>query len=269
MSNSLLFHCLNIHGFDHCRWHFSQSGVVQDIVCRKGHFSCSRCKSPNVTATPVGERRIQGSPLGKQKWFLNVKMHRLRCHDCGDYNMERLPFTSSSHSRITLEMERSIIEMRHEMSINAVAEFFGVPWRRVKEVEKKALEKKYKTIRLKDVRLIGIDEIYTGRHKFKTIVRDLVSGAVLFVGDGKGKDALEGFTKKLSSSRAQIEAIAMDMSNSYHSWAEEVLPDADVVFDHFHLIKLMNTKVDEQRRETMNQLNEDEKKTLKKNAISS
>ena len=147
MCNSLLFHCLNIHGFNHCRWHFGKSCVVQDIVCQKDRFSCSRCSSPNVTATPVGERKIQGSPLGKQKWFLNVKMHRLRCHDCQSYNMERLPFTSSSHSRVTLEMERSMIELRCEMSINAVANFFGIPWRKVKEVEKSSLQKKPTTHR--------------------------------------------------------------------------------------------------------------------------
>ncbi len=62
-------------------------------------------------------------------------------------------------------------------------------------------------------------------------LRDLKSGAVLYVGDGKGADSLKPFAKKLRHSKAKITAIAMDMSKAYISWVNKNLPDAMIVFD--------------------------------------
>ena len=54
------------------------------------------------------------------------------------------------------------------------------------------------------------------------------------------------------------------MSGAYSSWVKEILPDADIVYDHFHVIKMMNKRLDDLRRRTMGQLCTDQKKSLKK-----
>ena len=112
--------------------------------------------------------------------------------------------------------------------------------------------------------IIGIDEIHIGNMKFFTIVRDLLSGTVLHVGKGKGADSLEAFSRRLKMSRCQIDAVTVDFSSAYTSWIKETLPDAMIVYDHFHLIKLMNDKLNTIRRRTMAQLEEEQKASLKK-----
>jgi transposase len=112
------------------------------------------------------------------------------------------------------------------------------------------------------VRIIGIDEIYIGNN-YKTIVRDLQSGAVLYVGSGKGGDALKGFEKRLRSAKCKIEVVAMDMSSGYSAWVKRIVRGADIVFDHFHVIKLMNERLDKIRRRTMSKLDDDTRKLLK------
>jgi transposase len=150
------------------------------------------------------------------------------------------------------------------MSIRDVARFTGLHWDTVKDIEKAWLEKKYEKIRLKDVSILGIDEVYLGKTLgFITIVRDLESGAVLYVSKGKGADALKKFRKRIKRRAKQIVAVAMDMSNAYTAWVKEVLPDADIVYDHFHVIKLMNERMDGLRRRTMNKLEAEQKKELK------
>ena len=89
------------------------------------------------------------------------------------------------------------------------------------------------------------------------------SGAVLFIGKGKGGVALDPLKSRLRRKARQIEAVAMDMSNAYSSWIGEVLPNAEIVYDHFHVIKLMNERMDALRRNTMNKLDEEQKKELK------
>ena len=57
------------------------------------------------------------------------------------------------------------------------------------------------------------------------------------------------FWKKLKHSGAKIEAIAIDMSPAYISAVRANLPEATIVFDHFHVIKYFNDKLSELRRE--------------------
>ena len=85
-------------------------------------------------------------------------------------------------------------------------------------------------------------------HRYLTVVMDLDSGAVVFVGDGKGADALKPFWKRLRPSGAQIEAVAMDMSAAFRSAVPIHLPKVVIVFDHFHLVKLFNEKLTDLRR---------------------
>ena len=96
---------------------------------------------------------------------------------------------------------------------------------------------------------IAIDEIAVAKgHRYLTVVMDLESGAVVFVGDGKGADALKPFWKRLRPSGAKIEAVAMDMSAAYRAAVSTHLPKAKIVFDHFHVVKLFNEKLSDLRR---------------------
>ena len=150
------------------------------------------------------------------------------------------------------------------MSIRAVAQWTGLHWCTVKQIEKEHLKRKYKRIRLKDTTILGIDEVYLGiKMGFITVVRDLESGAVLHIGKGKGYEALVKFRKRIRRQSKQIKAVCIDMSGAYSAWVKEVLPDTDIVCDHFHVIKMMNKRLDDLRRRTMSQLCADQKKQLK------
>lgn len=52
----------------------------------------------------------------------------------------------------------------------------------------------------------------------------------------------------------RIKAVCIDMAGAYSAWVKEVLPDADIVYDHFHVIKMMNKRLDDLRRRTMSEL---------------
>lgn len=83
---------------------------------------------------------------------------------------------------------------------------------------------------------------------YKTIVVDLKSGRILYVGNGKGADALDGFWKRIRRKGVDIKYIATDLSAAFISSVYENCPNAVHVFDHFHVVKLMNEKLDEIRR---------------------
>jgi transposase len=85
-------------------------------------------------------------------------------------------------------------------------------------------------------------------HRYLTVVLDLPSGAVVFVGDGKGAAALKPFWKRLRPSGAKIEAVAMDMAAGYRAAVATYLPKAKIVFDRFQVVTLFNDKLSDLRR---------------------
>jgi transposase len=191
-------------------------------------------------------------------------VRRIRCADCKAFSRERLGFCPGANLGYTKWLAQFVLALRREMSIKAVAWFTGLHWETVKSIEKRHLAKKYAKVPLGSVRRLGIDEVHLGKtFGFITVVRNLESGAVLFVGKGKGGEALDPFKNRLRRKAHQIEAVAIDMSNAYAAWLAKVLPDAEIVYDHFHVIKLMNDRMDGLRRTTMNQLADEQKKELK------
>ena len=83
---------------------------------------------------------------------------------------------------------------------------------------------------------------------YKTIVVDLATGRILYVGDGKGTDALADFWKRVKRKGVRIKYVATDFSAAFIASVLENCPDAIHVFDHFHVVKLMNGKLDDIRR---------------------
>jgi transposase len=150
------------------------------------------------------------------------------------------------------------------MTIKDVANHLDVGWDLVKGIQRRYLTKYYSKPRLKDLSRIAVDEISVGKnHKYLTVVLDLLTGAVVFVGDGKGADSLKPFWRRLKCSGAEIEAVAIDMSPSYISAVTDNLPEATIVFDHFHIIKLFNEKLSDLRRTIHKKITKAGQKVLK------
>ena len=135
------------------------------------------------------------------------------------------------------------------MTIRDVAKHLGVSWDMIKDIQKRDLSRRFAKPKLKYLRQIAIDEISIAQgHRYLTVVLDLDSGAVAFVGDGKGAKALKPFWKRLKGSKAKIEAVALDMSPAYREAVSTHLPGAQIVFDRFHVMKLFNDKLSDLRR---------------------
>jgi transposase len=150
------------------------------------------------------------------------------------------------------------------MTVADLAAVTGLSWDTVKDIIKAHLEKTHGHPRLKELRRLSIDELYLGRQKkFYTLVIDLDTGRIVWVARGRGADALRRFWRALRLAKAKIEAVTMDMSAAYWAAVAEHLPDAAVVFDRFHIVKLVNEKLDDLRRAMVREATGLMKKTVK------
>lgn len=248
MSTSLLYHGFGLRGYEHVCTYYEGGRIIFKIRKRDDELRCPCCSSPDVIRRGHVERFFRCLPIGlKPVWFL-LAVQRVWCMACGVIRQVRLGFAEYRRS-YTKGYERYAVELLRHMTIQDVARHLGVSWDVIKDIEKRNLRKHFAHPKLRKLKRIAIDEISIGKgHRYLTIVLDLGSGAVVFVGDGKGSEALAPFWTRLKRSRAKIKAVAIDMSPAYISAVMENLPEATIVFDHFHVIKLFNEKLSDFRR---------------------
>ena len=249
MSTSLLYHGFGIRGYQYVRTQYEGGKVIFTVRQEVGDLRCGACGSRHVVRRGVYLRRFRSLPIGGRPVQVVLDVPRVGCMDCGAVRQVPVRFADGRRS-YTKAFERHVLDLSRHMTIQDVARHLQVGWDVVKEIQKRYLGKKFGHIKLKRLRQIAIDEIAIGRgHRYLTVVLDLASGAVVFVGDGKGADALKPFWKRLKASHAKVKAVAMDMSPAYIGAVLTHLPKAVLVFDHFHIIKLFNEKLSGLRRD--------------------
>ena len=249
MSTSVWYRALGIRGYKHQSIRQQDGGIVIRVRHDGSELTCPQCGGTNITRRGTVPRSWSAPPIGSRLVTIFANVPRIACHDCHRQPVLPVPFADPRRS-YTKSFERLVLDLRQSMTLQDVARHLGISDWTVRDIEKRHLGRHFAKPRLKDLKHIAIDEISTKKgHKYLTIVMDLQSGAVVFVGRGKGAEALKPFWKRLKASHAQVEAVAMDMSSAYYQAVREHLPQAAVVFDWFHIVKLLNDKLSELRRE--------------------
>jgi transposase len=248
MSTSMLYHMMGIRGYRYVSTKYENGGVTVTITQDRKTCRCSHCDTANVILKGGEWRRFRGVPIGRKPVWIRFRVPRVQCRECGTLRQVALGF---AEPRVTYlkAFERYVLDLADCMTIQDVAKHLGVSWDVVKEIVKANLKRNFAKPRLKDLRQIAIDEISIGAgHRYLTVVLDLASGAVVHVGRGKGGDSLTDFWKRLRSSGAKIEAVGMDMSPAFIQAVKTNLPQAKIIFDRFHVMKLLNDKLSDLRR---------------------
>jgi transposase len=263
MSTTLLYHGFGIHGYQyvHTKYHNGaiHFRVRQDVF----NLRCPVCGSYKVKRRGQVMRRFRTVPIGPRPVWIELPVPRVFCHLCGIIRQVRVKFASWRRS-YTRVFERFALELSQHMTIKDVARHLGVSWDVIKDIQKRNLIRRYSFPKFHKLKQIAIDEITIGKgHRYLTIVLDLQSGAVVYVGEGKGAEALERFWKILRRQKVRLEAVATDLSPAYISAVLTHLPKAVHVFDHFHLIKLYNDGLSDLRRKLYQEAELMQRKVLK------
>jgi len=264
MSTTLLYRAFGAAGYRYVRQSFQGGQVTFTIDKPREHLRCSNCGDDDVWAQGGEERSFRTLPIGSKPVTLKLKVPRVRCFACDKVRQVKVGF-ADPRKHYTRAFERYALDLSRSMTIKDVAAHLQVSWDTIKDIQARSLQSRFGKPKLHRLRQIAIDEIAVGKgHHYLTVVLDLLSGAVVFVGDGKGVEALEPFWRRLRRSRARIRAVATDMGKAYIRAIRDNLPGVVHVFDHFHVIKLFNDKLSALRRELYNEASSDRRRKILK-----
>jgi transposase len=263
MSTSLLYHAFGLRGYDYVKTDYQEGAVIFTLRQRRHTYRCPVCNSRDVLPRGHQERTFKAVPIGHKPVRVVLPIPRVQCPSCGIVRQIPVAFADPRRS-YTHAFERYALELGRLMTIQDVARHLQVCWDTIKDIQKRDLYRRFRKPRLRKLKQIAIDEIAIGAgHRYLTVVLNLETGAVVFVGEGKGADALDPFWKRLRAARAQVEAVATDMSAAYIEAVSRCLPEATLVFDRFHVMKLVNDKLAALRRQLYAQATAEQKQVLK------
>ena len=263
MSTQVLYHGFGIRGYRHVRMETRQGRLTFTVEQPREKIRCPVCGSDHVHLRGGKTRSWKCLPIGNRPVSVEMYVPSLECQECSARRQMAVTFAEPKRS-YTKNFERYILDLSHSMTIEDIARHLGVGWDLVKDITKRHLNHRYRQPKLKHLKHIAIDEISNAKgHKYLTIVLDLDTGRVVFVGKGKKESSLRPFWKRLKASHAKIVAVAIDLSAAYQLAVRKHLPKAHVVFDRFHIIKLYNEKLTGLRRALYREATDMDKAVLK------
>lgn len=265
MSTSILYHGWNAVDYIYQSTEYAAGAIWFHIEKNPGKRICPRCRSRDfVLAGRVDPPpALRGVPIGKKQVWLVLHLHRVECHECGSIlQEERLLADPKKH--YTRQLATYVLALSRKMTIADIAEHLGMTWDTVKDILKSDLERRSQKIDWRNLTHIAIDEISVSKgQKYLTVVLNLKTGRVLHVAESRKAEALAPFFKKLRRSRTKLEAVAMDMNAAYKLALQTYYKrPCAMVYDRFHVIKLLNEQIDEIRREEMRNAESDESRKI-------
>ena len=169
--------------------------------------------------------------------------HRYRCTDCKETFSEEIPFKYPG-TRITWRAANWIKAfLRNKLSIRAIQNLTGIHWDTIRKVQLEIMEEALSERKSELLRsgykpkYLAVDEFALHKgHRYATCVMDLDEGDIIWVGIGRSMDNFEKFFAETDPSLlSEVIAVAMDMNASYNKLVEKYLPQAQIVYDRYHM----------------------------------
>jgi len=225
-------------------------------VCRQ------RCRKVHSVRK---EREWRDLSMRKLPLKLRYRPRRVECPRCG-LRVEDVPW-AEPWARVTAALSNAVARLARELSWQGTARQYGLNWKSVATIVKRAVQYGLKNRARPAVHAIGIDEVSRRKGQvYLTVVYDLERRVLLWVGEDRTEEAVKKFfTEEMGPRRCHtLQVVCMDMWAAYANLVRQHARNGQILFDRFHIVKHLNEAVDEVRRAEMQRLTKKEKVIFKR-----
>lgn len=221
--------------------HVSRHKMIHVTAKPTNRPNCKHCQSPDLHIKATHKRMVKHTRQGNQVMFLHLKVPKYHCLQCGRYF--RHVFTGIKPRYQSSEAYRLEVFESHDG---------GVTQRklsRTHQISQATVERWYQSFigqRISELsgrpcpQVMGIDEHFFTRKKgYATTFVDLKNHKVFDVKLGRSESSLRHYLRGLEG-RDKVKVVVMDMSETYRRIARRYFPEAIIVADRFHVVRLVN-----------------------------
>ncbi len=238
-------------------------GIHVGVVSRRRVPRCGGCGRIARRVYDRKRRVWRHLSVLAMRVFLEATLRRVRCQRCG-VRSEEIAWARTG-SLFTRAFEDQVAGLTRVTDKTTVKRLFRISWVTVGRIAGRVVRENLDPERLLRLSFIGIDEFsYQRRHKYVTIVMNHESSEPVWIGEGRSIATLEKFFDQLGPEGClRLQLVTLDMSNAYIEVVKRRCPNAKIIFDRFHVERLLHDALDQVRRQEVAQLPQAERPDLK------
>lgn len=247
---------LNLPGLTVVR-SFEQEHQYTFVAQANGEPAPCDCRSPSFVRFGRRQDRFRDLPIHGKFVEVVVDRQRYRCKQCGKTRSSKLPFVDDHH-RMTTRLTQHIFSTSAKATFSDVGGAMGVPESTVRDVFVSRAEPVVLNWRPATPRVLGIDEVRIGGH-FRCVIGDVEERRILDLLDSRKKADID---KRFSDmpDKDRVEVVTMDMYGVYRDLARRHFPNAAIVADKFHVVRMGNKAVNDLRKRIRGKVSDPEKR---------
>lgn len=228
---------------------YVEIGMILQVEQEKPFSICPKCGTTSHKLHQNHRHIIKDLPFGGKEVFLEINRRQFKCEQCKKPFSEYLDFVKKKRT-YTKRLAHKIIQEVLENDIHSVASKGIVTKDEIERMLKDASEElpNLKPINLKR---LGIDEIALkkGHGNYCAVLVDLDQGKLITILSGRTQEIIKQTLMEWGTEILEkIEEVSIDLWTGYKKLVAELMPNAQVVADRFHVMTQINKELDTQRK---------------------
>ena len=221
--------------------------------------TCQNCDSPDIVGFGRNEQLVRDLTIHGKRVGIYVDTRRYQCRACKKTFYERLPDVDGKRM-----MTSRLVKWMGEQSVKRpfahIADEIGVTENTVKNVFNDYINELERTVRFETPQWMGIDEIHIIK-KPRCVVSNIENNTIVNVLRDRNKKTVADYLFRLNG-RNLVKCVAMDMWEPYKDAVRDVMPQARIVVDKFHVVRMANECLEKVRKEIRGSLTDKQRRGL-------
>ena len=256
-----VFDLLNLPGVKPMDLRMGHKAIVVIAEVVEGDLpQCPDCAKPMYRH---GRRTntFADTPMQMQPVRLEISRPRYRCSECGKTVAPELLFLDERR-RATKRLVDAVRERCLGMTFHALADQTGLAVNTIKNIAHDLIEDLERTVHYETPVIMGIDEVNLAGD-YRCVITNLATNNVFQMLEFRTQEHLKPFFKNLPD-REKVEWVCTDMWRPFKRSFSQYLPNARLVIDKFHVVKMASEALEEERKKYQMTLTKDERLHVKK-----
>lgn len=219
---------------------------------------CINCQADSIRGFGRREQMLKDLPMHGKRVGIYVDTRRYQCQSCNKTFYEPLP-DADEKRKMTKRLLDWIGRQAITRTFTSIADEVGVVEGTVRSIFRDYINSLEKTVRFEIPQWMGIDEIHL--IKPRCVVSNIKNNTIVEILKDRNKPTVTRYLSQLKG-LDQVHYVAMDMWKPYRDAVETVIPDAQIVIDKFHVVRMANDGLERVRKSLREQLTPKQRRGL-------
>lgn len=228
------------------------------VETRQAPKVCACCGSHNIIGSGRRENLVKDLPMHGKRVGIYVNLRRMKCHACGKTFSESLPDVDDKRG-----MTNRLLEWTGKQSVKrtftSIADEVGISEASVRSVFKDYVAKLESQIKFETPQWLGMDEIYL--IKPRGVIANVQDNTMIDLLVNRNKETIIHYLSNLKG-KEQVKYVTMDMWKPYREACQQVIPQAKIIIDKFHVVRMANNALESVRKSLRESLTTKERRLL-------